>query len=822
MKQRFVYFRGMWLKISFIISALMVCMCGYADTISVAGLKDELKSAKSDTAKIRLYFALNEHSETSKQKISFAELALTVAGKANDSANMSKASFRISDICLAEEYFTRAVSYALNAEKYLPKIQRGTMVEVNVLDRLGDLYTFQSLYHQAIACYDKVEKIVSQLDDEHLLYNVLIDKALVYKEMGDLDNALNLYQSALSGYEQLQDILKIEVVYHNMAEIYRDLGFPDKQLEYLMKHLKLAETLGSSTILTLSYLRMIRFYNIRGELDMAEEYLQLLQEIPDEDYDNRYFDENNYSRANRYQILADLYFNMGNKVVAFEYQYKTLNLVNNEGLPKRIAMTHEKIANHYLIENRLDSACYHANLAYTIASGLENKRLQATSGYRLAQYYALVKDYPSAIKYGKIAFDRASETHYLSMSRDAAKLLSACYESIHQLEGAIVYMREYHHLADSLNTLEDDRKIAYLTSQREYQKKEDSYHAQLAMQNQKIHSQKWVNLLMICVLSLFITLAFSSWKNARAKQQANLVLQEHKEELETYNEELFATNEELSATNDQLNSAQIELEQHREHLEELVNEKTAELLTALWRAQEADKLKSAFFANMSHEVRTPLNAILGFLQFIHDPDIEIERREEMIDLINANANQLLTMITDIVTLSKIDSGLLELIPSRVKISDILENVSTETRRMIKYTDKALDLVVKNYLPERLRTVMVDDRQIVQILLHLTDNAIKFSRKGLILIGCKQSEDPVLLHFWVEDTGVGISEEHKELIFQRFWKHDDPTQAYRGLGIGLSLCEHLVHLMGGTFRVESMPELGSTFSFTVRYEAIQCS
>jgi signal transduction histidine kinase len=811
-----------------LIGALMVCLCGYASNPALVGkLQKELDLARSDTAKIRLYLSLSDHASTNKQRSGFAEAACSLANVSNDSINISRASCKIAKICLLDENFPRALTYGTNAEMHLPKWRKGTSDEIEIMSVMGDLYIYQSLYSQAVVYCDRLEQMGLMNGDQQLLAEAFDRKALIYKEKGDLNKALDAYSSALSGYENLQNTEKVLAIYHSLEEIYRDLGFQDKQLEYLLKHLKVAESLGSPTLLTISYLRLIKFYNNRGELKWVEKYLQLLLAIPDVGNDI-YVAQNHgvYARDNKYQILADVYFNMGNKALAYEYQYKALEIVKKEGLPKRIATIHNNIAERYIKENKPDSVLYHAKLAYQTAAKLEDKRVQAVSGYSLARYYSSVKNYPQAVKYGEIVFNRASEVHYIELSRDAALLLTNCYEDLNQYANANKYIRVFHHLADSISALADSRMIANLASQMEYQKREESLHAQLTIQRQKTHSQRWLNLLMLCVLLLFIVLSYTSWRSARAGKRNNQVLQESKEELETSNEELhatneelYATNEELYATNDLLSATQKELEKHRGHLEDLVLEKTAELTAALTQAQESDRLKAAFFSNMSHELRTPLNAILGFLQFIDDPSADAEKRKEMIDLINANANQLMTMVTDIIALSSLDSDLLTITPSSVKIGDVLTEASIETDRLIKYVGKKLELVTNNNLPEHLQTspVLVDSERIKQVLLHLTDNAIKFTHKGYIVIGCEQDENPALIRFWVEDTGIGIQEAHKELVFKRFWKHDQlHTQSYRGVGIGLSLCEELVRLMGGAFLVESTPGEGSTFSFTVKY------
>ncbi len=153
------------------------------------------------------------------------------------------------------------------------------------------------------------------------------------------------------------------------------------------------------------------------------------------------------------------------------------------------------------------------------------------------------------------------------------------------------------------------------------------------------------------------------------------------------------------------------------------------------------------------------------------------------------------------------------------MDQLLGEVMVEAHKLVKYAGKdRLELISENRLSASLQYIQIDGRRIEQVLLHLISNAVKFTQNGFVLIGCEADEAQGMLRFFVEDTGIGISAEHIKLIFQRFWKQGELyTQSYRGIGIGLSLCDELVRLMGGAFSVESMPDKGSVFRFTIRYE-----
>ena len=276
-------------------------------------------------------------------------------------------------------------------------------------------------------------------------------------------------------------------------------------------------------------------------------------------------------------------------------------------------------------------------------------------------------------------------------------------------------------------------------------------------------------------------------------------------------------NRKLAIVNKNLAATQQELTEHQKKLEERVVARTSQLLKALDQARESDRLKAAFFANLSHEIRTPFNAILGFSQMFDNPGITMQRRTMMSSMVKSNAVQLMRLVEDIVTLSEIDSELISIQPQECDINQLLNNVIEEVTQMIQSADKEkLEIIFDNRLPQTLKTIFIDGKKITRILLHLIENAVKCTDSGYIILGCDIPQEKNL-RFWVEDSGMGIDEEDFESIFKRFWKHGDAfTQKSRGLGIGLSLCKELIELMNGHISVISKTGYGSTFDFTINY------
>lgn len=413
-------------------------------------------------------------------------------------------------------------------------------------------------------------------------------------------------------------------------------------------------------------------------------------------------------------------------------------------------------------------------------------------------YISLGSVYRKTGEYEKALDNLNKSLHYSKMislaenETDCHHELSEVYFAMGDFKSAFEELKDYEILHDSLYSERVQQSIAEVEMRYKTQMK-DREIEMLKVESQeavKDMIRRTVGLAAIVILTLII-IAVSVYYS-RTLKKANLQLKGEVEERTRAEKELISI---------------------KENLEERVIERTKELEIAKIRAEESDRLKSAFIANMSHEIRTPLNAITGFSGLLLRDDISPEKRKEYNDHVIKNNKILVNLIEDLIDTSKIESGSLILHTSRINIQHFLNQLNEPIIENMARKNKPFIDVVQDKPDIKTELIMADPVRLQQVLWHILDNAVKFTREGSIHYGCRENHENMI--FYVDDTGIGIPDEHKELVFEKFRQLDESAKRkYGGTGLGLYYARKIAEILGGRLWFEKKKEGGSVFYFAV--------
>jgi signal transduction histidine kinase/CheY-like chemotaxis protein len=534
------------------------------------------------------------------------------------------------------------------------------------------------------------------------------------------------------------------------------------------------------------------------------------------------------------------YLKLGQKDSACFYINKALQIGLKGNFNKSTIYNYLELGECYL---ELDSIEKAISLQYKALDywedTKENIHPQILAYQRLALAYAKLNQKDSSIKY----IDKALQNHYIvKQSAISGNIAANIYYQFNDLDNSLAYLdstkvlyekiRSYLKLDDVyelyLNIYmqkKDFDKVVYYQRlksknlsriiQEEKKRQLESIAINAKLQLFEVQTTKLLRLrdqnykelityrvvlvsaaIIIFIIIFFIVLQYKSIKKVRAKNRI-IIKQEKK---------LISQNEELQLISN-------EISEYKDHLEDLIEERTAKLIVAKEKAEESNRLKTEFFRNMSHEIRTPLNAILGFSSFLNE-DITAEEKKQFIRIIQNNGDQLLHIIDEILEMSRLETTQFKVQEKQVCLNEIMkEHFSVYYQ---KANEKKIELLYENGLTDEESMVYLDVAKFNKIITSLLENAIKYTFHGRIKFGYELRGNK--LYLFVNDTGVGVKSENFDMIFQPFTQEEKGlTKNVGGLGLGLAIAKKNAELLNSKIIIESEKGKGATFHFSVDYK-----
>lgn len=637
----------------------------------------------------------------------------------------------------------------------------------------------------------------------------------IYYKQSNHHLALNQHKEALGYHKKLNDSLNLGRDFGNMGASYIAIGEYGKAINSFTKALKIFEKLPDCKRNKARILQNIGVVYWKWKRnDEAISFYQMaledLQELND-----------STGIAELYQNIGIVYTEKGNYAKALDYLKRSKNIFEKINNLTSLAITSNNIGSIYEGQNDYQTSKEYYRKGLKAFNELGYNKGIVAGNLNVGSCYLNMGQYDKAEEY---LYNSLKKSVNLNLREYTAKIyskLASLYEKQNKYQKAYDYQKKYTKLNDSIfnnTTIQQFEQLKQESDSIQESKQLATLKAQQKIHEYKIKKSRAIIYILLAVGVFVIALLVILFQTYRKKIKINNKLRREVNRHKSTSDELKNIKTNLEKRIEERTKDLTEINQR---LEQEVNEQKKikeDLEKAKNKAEESDRLKTNFLANMSHEVRTPLNAIVGFSQLQGARHITEEERREYLLHIKDSTENLTHLIDDIIDFAKIESGGIKIVKKECDLHRILNDLWKKYDAKKITAGKAF-IDIKYQKPSQNKfNLKTDPDRLRQALDHLLDNALKFTEKGYISFGYVFSENEV--QFFVKDTGIGLKEENKEIIFERFRQLDDgPTRKYGGTGLGLSIAKYIIELLGGSIWVESEPGKGSTFHFKIPLEKI---
>jgi signal transduction histidine kinase/DNA-binding NarL/FixJ family response regulator len=667
---------------------------------------------------------------------------------------------------------------------------------------LADMLVLPADPDSALHCIDQVLQLNAGLHLVNTRPHKLIRDGLILWKKNESDSAIAKFKDAISAFDEQRKIFGNNSLLNSIREFYNYVSAHEERLKFYEGKLRYYLENGPVENTAICYHGIAGYYYFKSDYNQAIGYYlrsaEIFKGFSSIGYSNEitvagfmYSKWGNYRRALQYLQLADSLnkyadhakgnleldkteiakiYKLQNKCEqALEYGRQALSLTVRHPAPDREAIVCAEIGGIFLQMHQPDSAYTYLMRAAQIGDS-NHLFIDGPSGpfecdYYLYQYYLQKNDLKNAEAHLLVAYVKALKVKSNELVLKYSRQLADYYAKNKEDQKALQYFQKYVTLNDSLNALQAPENIAqYEDDRKELQSREQ-------IQNMKAteHSQKR-NYLVVGFFFLLITIGLASRiqyirKTRKQLQEQNRIIEKEKQ-----------------------------------------------------RAEQSEKFKEQFLANMSHEIRTPMNAVMGMTNLLIDKNPRKDQFQYL-DGIKKSSEMLLYIINDILDLSKVEAGKIELERIDFSLAEVIGQVYQTLQH--KAEEKGIQLITR--IDDKIPDVLIGDPvRLNQVLMNLTGNALKFTEKGSVQIIADSIDEPndafCILRLSLTDSGIGIPEDKLQSIFEMFTQaHASDTRRFGGTGLGLSISKQLVELMGGAIKVESKVDSGTTFSFVLRME-----
>ncbi len=691
--------------------------------------------------------------------------------------------------------YSKSLDYYQKSLNLCEELKQDFLIAV-LYNNIGQIYYQLKNYEKSLEFYEKSIKIKEKFHNKRGIAISLRNIGNIYYYLKEYDKALIYYQEALSIENTLKNKKGIADNYNNIGLIYIEKKHYNEAIDYFNKSIKLKEEIGDLSGIANAYDNLGLLYKEKGDYRKAIKSYHKSQKIALKiktkknilnNYEGlyiSYYKLGDYQKAFKYsKLYIDLYDTVFNnesqkKITIFqnkleiEKKEKELQLLSKDKELQQEKINRQRTASYFFIVGiiLIIVLLFLIYNRYLLKVKI-NKKLES----EIDERRNVEKELRKAKEFIELIIKNAEEGILIIDTNGLILECNNAFLKFFDYERKDIINKDYRELKTGyLNDFNNDfiqkllQEKVYKHIEKEYTRKDGSIHQ--------------------------YRISFSFIKNGNGEASGIIsIISDITKETETRKE----------------------LEKYKIHLEQLIIDRTKELVIAKERAEESDKLKTSFLANLSHEIRTPMNAIIGFSDLLADPDLTTDQREEYIQLISTSGNELVHLIDDIIDLSKIETNQIRISKTETKINDLLNKIHSYYLNLLGKDNSNISLKL-NIDEDNDYIINTDKFRLKEILSKLVDNSIKFTEKGEVEIGYSIENESI--RFYVKDTGIGIPKEKQNLVFKKFWKDEAMIKLRRGTGLGLSIAEKFVELLNGKIWFDS-DEKGTIFYVTIPAEDI---